>query len=135
MAGFLTYYLFGMESCDMLSDNYIHEVIKRITMLFFWVFKGTICSPLILILYPSVDCLSYSFLTLRNQEYAAFFNNMLDTLSGMADQERDVCIAYMASYLCFLPLISLLHLYSFQGLAGSSGQVQFIPHDMSPSEG
>ena len=29
MAGFLTYYLFGMESCDMLSDNYIHEVIKK----------------------------------------------------------------------------------------------------------
>ena len=29
MAGFLTHYLFGMESCDMLSDNYIHEVIKK----------------------------------------------------------------------------------------------------------
>ena len=56
MAGFLTYYLFGMESCDMLSDNYIHEVIKKNNHAFFWVFKGTICSPLILILYPSVDC-------------------------------------------------------------------------------
>lgn len=29
MAGFLTHYLFGMESCDILSDNYIHEVIKN----------------------------------------------------------------------------------------------------------
>ena len=29
MAGFLTHYLFGMESCDILSDNYIREVIKN----------------------------------------------------------------------------------------------------------
>ena len=72
MAGFLTYYLFGMESCDMLSDNYIHEVIKRITMLSLGL-QGTICSPLILILYPKRG-LSYrtASLTLRNQDTLRF---------------------------------------------------------------
>ena len=93
-------------------------------MLFFWVFKGTICSPLILITL-SKRGLSYrtASLTLRNQEYAAFFNNMLDTLSGMADQERDVCIAYMAGYLAFFAIDqSAFTLYSFQGLAGSSAK-------------
>ena len=96
MAGFLTYYLFGMESCDMLSDNYIHEVIKKNNHAFLLGLQGNN----LLSFNPhtlSKRGLSYrtASLTLRNQEYAAFFNNMLDTLSGMADQERDVCIAYI----------------------------------------
>lgn len=105
MAGFLTYYLFGMESCDMLSDNYIHEVIKKNNHAFLLGLQGNN----LLSFNPhtlSKRGLSYrtASLTLRNQEYAAFFNNMLDTLSGMADQERDVCIAYMAGYLCFFAI-------------------------------
>ena len=105
MAGFLTYYLFGMESCDMLSDNYIHEVIKKNNHAFLLGLQGNN----LLSFNPhtlSKRGLSYrtASLTLRNQEYAAFFNNMLDTLSGMADQERDVCIAYMAGYLCFFTI-------------------------------
>ena len=90
MAGFLTYYLFGMESCDMLSDNYIHEVIKKNNHAFLLGLQGNN----LLSFNPhtlSKRGLSYrtASLTLRNQEYAAFFNNMLDTLSGMADQERE----------------------------------------------
>ena len=97
MAGFLTHYLFGMESCDILSDNYIREVIKNNNHAFLLGLQGNN----LLSFNPhtlSKRGLSYrtASLTLRNQEYAAFFNNMLDTLSGMADQERDVCIAYMA---------------------------------------
>ena len=79
MAGFLTYYLFGMESCDMLSDNYIHEVIKKNNHAFLLGLQGNN----LLSFNPhtlSKRGLSYrtASLTLRNQEYAAFFNNMLD---------------------------------------------------------
>ena len=56
MAGFLTYYLFGMESCDMLSDNYIHEVIKKNNHAFLLGLQGNNLLSLIHILYPSVDC-------------------------------------------------------------------------------
>ena len=80
----------------MLSDNYIHEVIKKNNHAFLLGLQGNN----LLSFNPhtlSKRGLSYrtASLTLRNQEYAAFFNNMLDTLSGMADQERDVCIAYI----------------------------------------
>ena len=89
----------------MLSDNYIHEVIKKNNHAFLLGLQGNN----LLSFNPhtlSKRGLSYrtASLTLRNQEYAAFFNNMLDTLSGMADQERDVCIAYMAGYLCFFTI-------------------------------
>lgn len=56
MAGFLTYYLFGMESCDMLSDNYIHEVIKKNNHAFLLGLQGNNLLSFNLILYPSVDC-------------------------------------------------------------------------------
>ena len=120
MAGFLTYYLFGMESCDMLSDNYIHEVIKKNNHAFLLGLQGNN----LLSFNPhtlSKRGLSYrtASLTLRNQEYAAFFNNMLDTLSGMADQER---------ISAFLPLISLLHPIFFSG----SGRI-FRPSAVHPA--
>lgn len=105
MAGFLTHYLFGMESCDILSDNYIREVIKNNNHAFLLGLQGNN----LLSFNPhtlSKRGLSYrtASMTMRNQEYAAFFNNMLDTLSGMGDQERDICIAYMAGYLCFFAI-------------------------------
>ena len=56
MAGFLTYYLFGMESCDMLSDNYIHEVIKKNNHAFLLGLQGNNLLSFNHILYPSVDC-------------------------------------------------------------------------------
>ena len=106
MAGFLTHYLFGMESCDILSDNYIREVIKNNNHAFLLGLQGNN----LLSFNPhtlSKRGLSYrtASMTMRNQEYAAFFNNMLDTLSGMGDQERDI--------FAFLPLTSLLPLTSF----------------------
>lgn len=105
MAGFLTHYLFGMESCDSLAENYVHEVIKNNNHAFLLGLQGNN----LLSFNPhtlSKRGLSYrtASLTLRNQEYAAFFNNMLDTLSGMADQERAICTAYMAGYLCYFAI-------------------------------
>lgn len=105
MAGFLTHYLFGMETCDNLSDNYIHDVIKNNNHAFLIGLQGTD----LLSFNPhalSKRGLSYrtASMSLRNQEYAAFFNNMLDYICELHDQERDICIAYMAGFLCYFAI-------------------------------
>lgn len=105
MAGFLTHYLFGMETCDNLSDNYIHDVIKNNNHAFLIGLQGTD----LLSFNPhalSKRGLSYrtASMSLLNQEYAAFFNNMLDYIRGLHDKERDICIAYMAGFLCYFAI-------------------------------
>ena len=108
MAGFLTHYLFGMESFDRLPDNYIQNVIKNNSHAFMIGLQGSD----ILSFNPhalSKRGLSYrtASMSLRNQEYAAFFNNMLDCIGELHDHERDTCIAYMAGYLCYFAIDQL----------------------------
>ena len=129
MAGFLTYYLFGMESCDMLSDNYIHEVIKKNNHAFLLGLQGNN----LLSFNPhtlSKRGLSYrtASLTLRNQEYAAFFNNMLDTLSAWPIRSAMSASPIWQAISAFLPLISLLHPIFFSG----SGRI-FRPSAVHPA--
>lgn len=105
MPGFLTHYLFGMETCEKLSDNYIHNVIKNNYHAFLIGLQGSD----LLSFNPhslSKHGLSYrtASMSLRNQEYAAFFNNMLDHISTVQDGERDICIAYMAGFLCYFAI-------------------------------
>lgn len=105
MAGFLTHYLFGMETYDNLSDNYIYDIIKNNTHAFMIGLQGTD----ILSFNPhalSKRGLSYrtASMSLRNQEYAAFFNNMLDYISIQQNEERDSCVAYMAGFLCYFAI-------------------------------
>lgn len=105
MAGFLTHYLFGIETCDNLSDNYIYDVIKNNNHAFMIGLQGTD----LLSFNPhtlSKRGLSYrtASMSLHNQEYAAFFNNMLDYISGLQDGRRDICVAYLAGFLCYFAI-------------------------------
>jgi hypothetical protein len=100
--GFLTHYLIGMETCENLTDNYIYNVIRKNNHAFLIGLQGTDILSFNLHALSSRG-LSYrtASMSLRNQEYAAFFNNMLDHISTIQDNERDICIAYMAGFLCF----------------------------------
>ncbi len=102
MAGFLTHYLFGIETCDKLSDNYVRHIIKNNNHAFLIGLHGTS----LLSFNPHAlnkRGLSYrtASMSLRNQEYAAFFNNMLDYINELPEENRDVCIAYMSGFLCY----------------------------------
>ncbi len=105
MAGFLTNYLLGSEACSNLSDNYIQSIIRDNSHPFLIGLQGTD----LLSFNPhslSKRGLSYRTAanTLRSQEYGAFFNNMMEYISGLEGSEHDVCIAYLAGFLCYYAL-------------------------------
>lgn len=102
MSGFLTHYLIGIESRDKLSDNYIKTVISSHNHAFLIGLHGTDLLPF------NMHSMSRRALTYRtntqpsrNHEDAALFNNMLEYISTAQGHQRDVCISYMAGFLCF----------------------------------
>lgn len=104
MAGFLTHYLFGMESCEKLPDNYIKDLITGNNHPFLTGLQGFN----LLSFDPhriSKRGLSYQTASgVHNQEYGAFFNNMLDYIENLQGHARDVSISFMAGFLCFYAL-------------------------------
>ncbi len=112
MPGFLTHYLLGMESCDALSDNYIQNLIRSNNHAFLIGLQG---SDLLSFNPHSLSKRGLSYRTtsnsLRNQESAALFYNMLDYILNLHGSGRDACIAYMAGYLCFYAIDQLASPY------------------------
>ena len=102
MSGFLTHYLIGIESRDKLSDNYIKTVISSHNHAFLVGLHGTDLLPFNMH-SRSRHALTYRTNTQssRNHEDAALFNNMLEYISTAQGHQRDVCISYMAGFLCF----------------------------------
>ena len=102
MSGFLTHYLIGIESRDKLSDNYIKTVISSHNHAFLVGLHGTDLLPFNMH-SRSRRGLTYRTNTQssRNHEDAALFNNMLEYISTAQGHQRDVCISYMAGFLCF----------------------------------
>ena len=102
MPGFLTHYLFGIETSDSLSENYIQHVIRENNHAFLLGIQG---SDLLSFNPHALSRRGLSYRTaaqsLQNQEYAAFFNHMLDCIEGMESKDKDICAAYMAGYLCY----------------------------------
>lgn len=104
MAGFLTQYLFGMETYEKMPDNYIKNVISENNHAFLIGLQGFS----LLSFDPHKTTkrgLSYQTPgSAHNQEYGAFFNNMLDHIQGLQGHHRDVCTAFMAGFLCYYVL-------------------------------
>ena len=104
MAGFLTHYLFGMESCEKLPDNYIKEVIIRENHSFLTGLQGFNLLSFDPMKSPRRG-LSYRTDTgVKGQEYGALFHNMLDYIEGLQGHSRDTCLAFMAGFLCYFTL-------------------------------
>ena len=102
MSGFLTHYLIGLESRDRLSDNYIKDVITSHNHAFLIGLHGTELLPFNM-RSMSRRALAYrtNAVSSQNHEDAALFNNMLEYISSAQGHQRDVCISYMAGFLCF----------------------------------
>lgn len=114
MAGFLTHYLFGMESCDILSDNYIREVIKNNNHAFLLGLQGNN----LLSFNPhtlSKRGLSYrtASMTMRNQEYAHFLIICWTLKAAWVIRNVISASHIWQAIFAFLPLTSLLPLTSF----------------------
>ncbi len=121
MSGFLTHYLIGIESRDKLSDNYIKTVISSHNHAFLIGLHGTDLLPFNMH-SRSRRALTYRTNTQasRNHEDAALFNNMLEYISTAQGQQRDVCISYMAGFLCFYAIDRAASPYiSYRVLQGS----------------
>lgn len=102
MSGFLTHYLIGIESRDKLSDNYIKDVITNHNHAFLIGLHGTDLLPFNM-RSMSRRALTYrtNAISSRNHEDAALMSSMLEYISTAQGHQRDVCIAYMAGFLCF----------------------------------
>ena len=104
MAGFLTHYLFGMETCERLPDNYIKEVIIKENHAFLTGLQGFNLLSFDPAKSPRRG-LSYRTDTgVQGQEYGALFHNMLDYIEGLEGSARDACLAFMAGFLCYFTL-------------------------------
>ena len=102
MAGFLTHYLIGMEARETMSDIYIRQVMRGQNHAFLIGLQGFHLfsfDPHSL----SKRGLSYrtATVTQQNQEFASLFDNMIDYTLKQQGQEREVCIAYAAGFLCY----------------------------------
>ncbi len=122
MSGFLTHYLIGIESRDKLSDNYIKTVIMKHNHAYLIGLHGTELLPFNM-RSMSRHALTYrtNAASSRNHEDAALFNSMLEYISAAQGAQRDICIAYLAGFLCFYAIDRAASPYiSYRVIQGSS---------------
>ncbi len=102
MPGFISHYLFGIEGCDLLPDDYIKQVIDKNRHPFLIGLQGEELLP-VNIHALSRQGLSYRTAArhARNQEYGAIFNHMLEYISTLSGSSRDACISFMSGFLCY----------------------------------
>lgn len=102
MPGFITHYAAGIESVDKMSDNYIRELIGKNNHAFLAGLQGM---DIFQYTFRNKSRRSLSYRTagsgIRNQEYAAYFNNMCESINRVECGQRDACLAYMAGFLCY----------------------------------
>ena len=104
LAGFLTQYLFGMESFEKLPENYIKNVIQENNHPFLIGLQGY---DLFSFNPHTISKRGLSYQTasgVRGQEYGALINSMLDHIENLQGRERSACVSYMAGFLCYYAL-------------------------------
>ena len=110
MPGLITNYIFGERAFQALSPNYLKEIIRNNTNSFRMGLQGS-------------DIFNY-YLTPSGQKYQhhitkilkkrnthLFVDNMLDYISVLDPSDKDMCLAYIAGFLCHYSLD--IHTYPY----------------------
>lgn len=99
MSGFLTHYLFGEQAYLSLSPNQLKDTIKANIHPFYLGLQGPD-----IFFYRFPEVLQYSRKNIGQLIYSQrpvlFFEHMLHYLDQVSGAEREVCIAYLAGFLC-----------------------------------
>ena len=99
MPGLITNYMFGERSFQLLSPNYLKEIIRNNTNSFRMGLQG----PDIFNYYLNVNGQKYQHhitKILKKRNTHCFIDNMLDYISIMDTSDKDICLAYIAGFLC-----------------------------------
>ena len=110
MPGLITNYLFGERTFQSMSPNYLKEIIRKYPNAYRMGLQG----PDIFFYY-----LSYYMRTRKNNIYSVlhkkntgiFLDNLIEYAMALDSEECEVCLSYIAGFLCHYALDTHTHPY------------------------
>lgn len=112
MPGLITNYLFGERAYQSLSPNYLKEIIRKNPNAYHMGLQG----PDIFFYYlnPYMRKRKNNICNiLHEKNTGAFFDNLLEYTVVLETEDREICLAYIAGFLCHYALDTHTHPYLY----------------------
>ena len=112
MPGLITNYLFGERSYQLLSPNYLKEIIRKNPNAYHMGLQG----PDIFFYYlnPYMRKRKNNICNiLHEKSTGAFLDNLLEYTIVLETEDREICLAYIAGFFCHYALDTHTHPYLY----------------------
>ena len=112
MPGLITNYLFGERSYQSLSPNYLKDIIRKNPNAYHMGLQG----PDIFYYYlnPYMRKRKNNICNiLHEKNTGAFFDNLLEYTIVLETEDKEICLAYIAGFLCHYALDTHTHPYLY----------------------
>ncbi|MDD3220955.1 MAG: hypothetical protein EOM34_06650 [Clostridia bacterium] len=110
MPGLITNYLFGERAYQSLSPNYLKEVIRKNTNAYRMGLQGPDIFYYYLNSYAKKKKNNICNI-LHEKNTGAFIDSMLEYASVLDTEDKEICLAYIAGFLCHYALDTHTHPY------------------------